>query len=175
MPLFDENSNKLIIHGMKKWKGRHNRFVKISKLVPNYTPKQIASHWKNYLDPNLCLDTLEYEEKKFIAEWIRKYRTSSGVIHWKYVVNDLKIRFGKRHSENKVKNYWNARIKREKKFKNKGQKEIKDENNEQEQGKEMYTEGNERKFIFHFVSSEDFLPRRPSKITIASLLNFDNL
>uniref|UniRef100_U9UW60 Uncharacterized protein n=1 Tax=Rhizophagus irregularis (strain DAOM 181602 / DAOM 197198 / MUCL 43194) TaxID=747089 RepID=U9UW60_RHIID len=153
MPLFDENSNKLIIHGMKKWKGRHNRFVKISKLVPNYTPKQIASHWKNYLDPNLCLDTLEYEEKKFIAEWIRKYRTSSGVIHWKYVVNDLKIRFGKRHSENK----------------------IKDENNEQEQGKEMYTEGNERKFIFHFVSSEDFLPRRPSKITIASLLNFDNL
>jgi hypothetical protein len=43
----------------------------------------------------------------------------------------------------------------------------------------MNTEENERKFIFHFVTSKDFfLPKDPkghSKITIASLLNFDNL
>lgn len=95
------------------------------------------------------------------------------------MVNDLKIRFGKRHSENKVKNYWNSKIKRRKRFRPKQQEETKYESHGQEQGKEMYTEGNERKFIFHFVKSEDFFlpkkPKGPSKITIASLLNFDNL
>lgn len=43
LSFFFLKSNKLITYGMKRWKNRHNRFVKISKLVPKYTPKQIAS------------------------------------------------------------------------------------------------------------------------------------
>ncbi|GBB99975.1 hypothetical protein RclHR1_00370016 [Rhizophagus clarus] len=137
MPLFDENSNKTIVH--------------------------------------VCLDALENEEKNFIVEWIQKHRTSSGVIHWKYVVNDLKLRFGKRHSENKVKNYWNSRRKTYlRKSKNEKQKQRKFKSQEQE---EFSSEKHE--FIFHFVTSEDFfLPKSPkahSKISIASLLNYNNL
>jgi len=30
------------------------------------------------------------------------------VIHWKDVINDLEKKFGRRHSDNKVKNYWYA-------------------------------------------------------------------
>ncbi|CAG8636371.1 363_t:CDS:2 [Rhizophagus irregularis] len=161
MLLFDETSNKLITYGMKRWKNRHNRFVKISKLVPKYTPKQIASHWKNYLDPSLCLDTLEFEEKKFIIKWIREHRTVTGVIHWKYVIKDLKIQFGKQHSENKIKNYWNSR-KKSYLRKLKGLKVRKDE----------------RKFIFHHVNSDELLiPKNQngySKISISFLLNYDN-
>ncbi|GBB86715.1 hypothetical protein RclHR1_01310011 [Rhizophagus clarus] len=184
---FDENSDKLITYGMKKWKNRHNRYVKISRLIPNYTPKQIATHWKNNLDPRLCLDSLENEEKKFIVEWIRGHRTSDGVIHWKYVINDLKIQFGKLHSENKIKNYWNRRKKsylrkinglKMRRFKTKEREEARTEKHEREQRKDMDTEENERKFIFHHVSSDDlFLQTNQigySRITISSLLNSDN-
>jgi len=131
---------------------------------------------------------LENYEKNFIAEWIQKHRTSSGVIHWKYIVNDLKLQFGKRHSENKIKNFWNAR---KKSYLRKSRNELKQqrlgvkesEERVQEQGKamnNMKVEENERKFIFHFVTSDDFfLPTKDqdgcSKITISSLLNFDNL
>ncbi|CAB4493674.1 hypothetical protein RhiirA1_450597 [Rhizophagus irregularis] len=191
MLLFDETSNKLITYGMKRWKNRHNRFVKISKLVPKYTPKQIASHWKNYLDPSLCLDTLEFEEKKFIIKWIREHRTVTGVIHWKYVIKDLKIQFGKQHSENKIKNYWNSRKKSYlRKLKGlkvrsiKTKEQVKEqemtgpEKQEQEQVKILDSEEDERKFIFHHVNSDELLiPKNQngySKISISFLLNYDN-
>ncbi|RIA82347.1 hypothetical protein C1645_743846 [Glomus cerebriforme] len=211
MPLFDENSNKVIMRSMKKWKNRYNRFVKISKLIPNYTPKQIASHWKNHLDPNLCRDSLNEDEKKFVAEWLQKNQTSNGLIPWKKVANDLNNRFGKKHAGNKIKNYWNARKKShlrkakteelkqrcrivEQQYRNirfkeqdKGKGKIRSEEEqgqekgksipEKQQGKSM-TEGQERKFFFKFVSSDPFiLPKNQneySKITISSLLNFDN-
>jgi hypothetical protein len=51
----------------------------------------------------VCHDPLSVEEKKFIAERAQKYQT---VVHWKHLIQDLKKRFGKLHSENKIKNHW---------------------------------------------------------------------
>ncbi|CAB4408386.1 unnamed protein product [Rhizophagus irregularis] len=47
MPLFnDEVPYEVVGH-------LDDRFVRISGLMPQFTPKQISHHWKNHLDPQL--------------------------------------------------------------------------------------------------------------------------
>src|SRR2546430_822023 len=53
----------------------------------------------------VCNEPMGYHEKKYVIELTQKYRTPKN-INWKYVIRDLEKRFGKLHSENKVKNYW---------------------------------------------------------------------
>ncbi|GET03596.1 hypothetical protein GLOIN_2v461622 [Rhizophagus clarus] len=91
---------------MRLWGKCNDRFVKISRFMPHRNAKQISHHWRNYLNPNLCKQPLGYDEKIYVIELARKYRTSNNTINWKYVIKDLKIRFGKLYAENQVKNYW---------------------------------------------------------------------
>ncbi|RGB41432.1 hypothetical protein C1646_752106 [Rhizophagus diaphanus] len=51
MPRFNDEDNKRIRHHMKMWGHLDDRFVRISELMPQFTPKQISHHWKNHLDP----------------------------------------------------------------------------------------------------------------------------
>ncbi|PKK75949.1 hypothetical protein RhiirC2_735422, partial [Rhizophagus irregularis] len=53
MPLFNDEENKRIRYHMKMWGHLDDRFVRISELMPQFTPKQISHHWKNHLDPQL--------------------------------------------------------------------------------------------------------------------------
>ncbi|CAB4485738.1 hypothetical protein RhiirA5_371442 [Rhizophagus irregularis] len=53
MPLFNDEENKRIRYHMKMWGHLDDRFVRISGLMPQFTPKQISHHWKNHLDPQL--------------------------------------------------------------------------------------------------------------------------
>ncbi|GBB95859.1 hypothetical protein RclHR1_02630004 [Rhizophagus clarus] len=109
--LFDEESNKLIRKYMKEYEHIHNRFVLISKLIPKYKPNQLSNYWNNYLDPRLCLDPLTEDEKIYIIEHVQSNRRINGLINWKLVVNGLKVKFGKLRSENRVRNFWNSKLK----------------------------------------------------------------
>ncbi|CAB4485727.1 unnamed protein product [Rhizophagus irregularis] len=102
MPLFSDKDNKCFKFLMRLW-GRYNdRFVRISRLMPRYTSKQLSNHWRNYLNPNWD------HEKGYVIELAQKYRTPK-YIKWKYVIQDLYVQFGKLYAENKVKNYWNSK------------------------------------------------------------------
>ncbi|CAB4485726.1 unnamed protein product [Rhizophagus irregularis] len=108
MPLFSDKDNKCFKFLMRLW-GRYNdRFVRISRLMPRYTSKQLSNHWRNYLNPNLCNQPLGDHEKGYVIELAQKYRTPK-YIKWKYVIQDLYVQFGKLYAENKVKNYWNSK------------------------------------------------------------------
>ncbi|CAB5353506.1 unnamed protein product [Rhizophagus irregularis] len=98
---------------MEEWGSYHNRFVRISREMPNHTARQISEHWRNSLNPDLCHDPLSINEKIFITERVRKCQMRSTTIHWKYIINGLVIRFGKLRSENKIKNFFNSRQRRE--------------------------------------------------------------
>ncbi|CAB4485767.1 hypothetical protein RhiirA5_431243 [Rhizophagus irregularis] len=75
-PLFNEEDNERIRNYMKENGHYHNRFVRVSKLIPKYTPKQISNYWRNYLNPELCHGPLGSCEKNFIIEWIVKHQKS---------------------------------------------------------------------------------------------------
>ncbi|GET03574.1 kinase-like domain-containing protein [Rhizophagus clarus] len=75
-PLFNEEDNERIRNYMKEFGHYHNRFVRVSKLIPKYTPKQISNHWRNYLNPDLCHEPLGSYEKNFIIDWIHKRQKS---------------------------------------------------------------------------------------------------
>ncbi|RIA79690.1 hypothetical protein C1645_840130 [Glomus cerebriforme] len=109
MALFSVVDNELIINYMEILGHYHDRFVRISRLIPKYTPKQISNHWRNYLNPKLCKKPLGYYEKKYIIELAQKYKTSKNQkpnINWKYIIQDLEKQFGNLYSENQVKNFW---------------------------------------------------------------------
>ncbi|RIA82611.1 hypothetical protein C1645_835083 [Glomus cerebriforme] len=113
MALFSEKDERLIISHMKSLGHYHDRFVRISRLMPKYTPKQISNHWRNYLNPKLCKKPLGNYEKKYIIELAQKYKKSRNQksnINWKNVIQDLEKQFGKLYSENQVKNFWGSNI-----------------------------------------------------------------
>ncbi|CAB4408010.1 unnamed protein product [Rhizophagus irregularis] len=57
---------------MEEWGSYHNRFVRISREMPNHTARQISEHWRNSLNPDLCHDPLSINEKNFIIGRVRK-------------------------------------------------------------------------------------------------------
>ena len=42
----------------------------------------------------------------FIIRWVEKHKNSNNKIHWKDLIFEMKKRFGKLRSENKIKNFW---------------------------------------------------------------------
>ncbi|GBC05093.1 hypothetical protein RclHR1_06020008 [Rhizophagus clarus] len=108
MPLFDANSRAIILNFMRAHGYNSNDYVGISKLIPQYNPKQIRQYWTNILDPRLNHSSLNKEEKLFIIRWIEN-RYPMGSINWGELINEIEQRFGKFRSKNKIKNFWNSR------------------------------------------------------------------
>ncbi|RIA96649.1 hypothetical protein C1645_361641 [Glomus cerebriforme] len=109
---FNDEDERLIISYMESLGHYHDRFVRISRLMPKYTPKEISNHWRNYLNPKLCKKKpLGYYEKQYVIELAQKYKTSrnqKSIINWKYIIQDLEKQFGNLYSENQIKNFWNS-------------------------------------------------------------------
>ncbi|CAI2165059.1 7353_t:CDS:2 [Funneliformis geosporum] len=114
MTLFDEESDFLISYYMDLFYKLSDRFVIISELMPQYQPKQISNRWRDYLDPKLCKKSLTNEEKIFIIEQTPNYRKLDWIC-WKGLSSCLENKSGRRHSYNKIKNYWNANQRRQQK------------------------------------------------------------
>ncbi|CAG8657087.1 9419_t:CDS:2 [Funneliformis mosseae] len=114
MTLFDDESDFLIRYYMGIYEKCPDRFVKISEIMPKYNPRQISARWRDYLDPNLCNDPFTEDEKRYIIEQTPNHRKSDNIC-WRDLSSDLEKRFGRFHSYNKIKSYWNVYQKRQKK------------------------------------------------------------
>ncbi|RIA82346.1 hypothetical protein C1645_835496 [Glomus cerebriforme] len=113
--LFDDESNALVEKYMKEYGHHPNRFIIISNLMPKYSPKQLSNRWRNFLDPKLCHLPLEENEKEFITKWIHKNQTGiDDIIHWKEIRLELKKHFHKVRSENDLKKFWYAKLRKDK-------------------------------------------------------------
>ncbi|CAG8734560.1 uncharacterized protein OCT59_018891 [Rhizophagus irregularis] len=95
---------------MKEVKDHPKRFTLVSKQMGNrISSKKIRQRWINKLNPSLCHDPLDEEEKSFINKWVENYKSqnpSADKIPWSKLILVMKEEFGKLRSENKVKNYW---------------------------------------------------------------------
>ncbi|CAB4422120.1 unnamed protein product [Rhizophagus irregularis] len=77
-----------------------------------FSPKMVRQRWTNDLDPRLCHDPFDEIEKLYMIEWVKKYKIqnpSSYKIPWNKLILEMKDKFGKLHSENKVKNFWHSK------------------------------------------------------------------
>ncbi|RIA88332.1 hypothetical protein C1645_775173 [Glomus cerebriforme] len=113
--LFSEEIDDKIIELMKEWGHLSSPYAKINEIIPEYTSKQIRRRWINKLNPELCPDPLNEEEKEFIIQGINnqlKLNPEDDKISWKDMISEMKIKFDKLHSENKVKNFWYANKKK---------------------------------------------------------------
>ncbi|CAG8645989.1 15057_t:CDS:2 [Funneliformis mosseae] len=86
-------------------------FAALSKMIP-YSPKQIADHWWNALDPRISKVPFSKEEKDFIYAWVEKYSKPQDTIQWKDLQPIMEAKFGKFRSRNDLKNVWNAKKRR---------------------------------------------------------------
>ncbi|CAG8619925.1 12604_t:CDS:2, partial [Rhizophagus irregularis] len=97
---------------MKEFGHLPNCYALISEKMGNkINPKRIYQRWTNNLNPNLCHDSFNDNEKSFINEWVEEYKIrnpSSRSISLKEIIPVMKEKFGKLRSENKVKNFWHA-------------------------------------------------------------------
>ncbi|GES86198.1 hypothetical protein GLOIN_2v1474454 [Rhizophagus clarus] len=103
--LFDNVSNQIIldcVYFLEKCNVR-NKYERISKILPQYTSRQIRHHYRNVL--NVRRDN----EKDFIVQWIEQHQEPNGTIRWKDLIPEMESRFGKLYSENKLKNFWYRR------------------------------------------------------------------
>ncbi|GBC03767.1 hypothetical protein RclHR1_05300008 [Rhizophagus clarus] len=101
---------------MEEFKHLKNPYAEISKLIPHLSAKQICHQWNNELDPSLNHDPLTEDERKVIDEWVDANREADGTISWKFCQRDMKMRFNKYHSTNKIKNAWNSKHNRQKPY-----------------------------------------------------------
>ncbi|RGB41424.1 hypothetical protein C1646_752097 [Rhizophagus diaphanus] len=99
---------------MKELGHLKNPYATISKLVPQYTAKQIRHQWNNELDPKLNHDPFTEDERKYIDHWVATKREAGGTINWTSCQRDMEISFNKLHSTNKIKNAWNSKHNRPK-------------------------------------------------------------
>ncbi|PKC07702.1 hypothetical protein RhiirA5_500478 [Rhizophagus irregularis] len=81
------------------------------KMNKRISPKRIRQRWTNNLDPRLCHDPFDEIEKLYMIEWVKKYKIqnpSADKIPWKKLILEMKDKFGKLRTENKVKNFWHS-------------------------------------------------------------------
>ncbi|RGB36584.1 hypothetical protein C1646_741675 [Rhizophagus diaphanus] len=81
------------------------------KMNKRISPKRIRQRWTNNLDPRLCHDSFDEIEKLYMIEWVKKYKIqnpSADKIPWKKLILEMKDKFGKLRTENKVKNFWHS-------------------------------------------------------------------
>ncbi|CAB5389208.1 unnamed protein product [Rhizophagus irregularis] len=98
-----------IIKFMNENKNERTPYIRASKEInKGFTSKQIRQRWISKLDPLLRHENLCEDEKLYIIEWVEKYRNEHPFnnINWKQLIKDLKNKFGKMRSENKVKNHY---------------------------------------------------------------------
>lgn len=61
----------------------------------------------------VCHEPFEEEEIIFIIQWIETNQiTQNDTTSWKDLIHVFECRFGKLRSDNKLKNFWNSRIRR---------------------------------------------------------------
>lgn len=65
--------------------------------------KRIRSHFKEWLDPNLCHDDLTADEIALLNDLVAKHEGSD--FSWKVFSDYLAMRFGRMHSPGKLKNW----------------------------------------------------------------------
>ncbi|GBC37522.2 hypothetical protein GLOIN_2v1844533 [Rhizophagus irregularis DAOM 181602=DAOM 197198] len=97
-----------IIKFMNENKNERNPYIKASKEIKEFTPKQIRQRWMSKLDPLFCHEKLCEDEKLYIIEWVEEYKNKHPFngIKWKQLIEDLNNKFGKMRSENMVKNHY---------------------------------------------------------------------
>ncbi|CAB5350316.1 unnamed protein product [Rhizophagus irregularis] len=97
---------------MKEFGHLSNCYALISEKMGNkINPKRIYQRWTNNLNPNLCHDSFNDNEKSFINEWVEEYKIrnpSSRSISLKEIIPVMKEKFGKLRSVNQVKNFWHT-------------------------------------------------------------------
>ncbi|RIA91446.1 hypothetical protein C1645_822037 [Glomus cerebriforme] len=103
MVLFDSRSENVIMQFMLDNPNHSSPFAVLSRMIP-YSNKQISHHWNNKLNPLLNHDDLVDNEKVFIYNW--GVQTEGGTISWKHCQQEMRTRFGKLFSTNKIKNTW---------------------------------------------------------------------
>ncbi|RGB41446.1 hypothetical protein C1646_739095 [Rhizophagus diaphanus] len=147
-----------------------NCFKKISKFMPEYTPKQISNHWKNHLYPNLCHDPLWKSKKDSIIkyiEWIHK-RSKSKMDGYD-VLHMLKIWIEKNYynyennvycEKNQSRKHLNKR-RPEDKVRNSSQK-INSSNSKKVAPQNYHIKKEHQKFILPFPSSNNIPSYTPS-------------
>ncbi|GES72839.1 kinase-like domain-containing protein [Rhizophagus clarus] len=110
MSYFTEEDDNAIENYMKELSHLANPFTLISKRMnERFSAKMICNRWRDHLNPDLCHEPLDYNEKSYIINWIVSHQildTSAYNIRWRELINEMKFKFGKLHSENKVKNFW---------------------------------------------------------------------
>lgn len=70
----------------------------------------------------VCSERLNKEEKKFIDIWIEEFTKNNKKIRWTKLMCEMEHKFNKKHSDNKLKNYWYSKKRtesRKKKLSNK--------------------------------------------------------
>ncbi|RIA83066.1 hypothetical protein C1645_743335 [Glomus cerebriforme] len=89
--LLSDEEKDIFLDGMSDLtcNGSRNPFVKMAEILP-YNPRQLCHYWRNYLDPNVCKDSLNDDEKQYIDNWISINKTDKGGIEWKNLRQDLK-------------------------------------------------------------------------------------
>ncbi|EXX55165.1 uncharacterized protein OCT59_003542 [Rhizophagus irregularis] len=103
--LFDDE----IISAMNEYKNEPNPYIKISKKInKGFTSKQIRQRWISQLDPRLCHNELDEDERSYINEWVKEYKNQnpSDKICWTKLILKMDKKFGKLRTENRVKNFW---------------------------------------------------------------------
>ncbi|RGB41707.1 hypothetical protein C1646_662815 [Rhizophagus diaphanus] len=98
---FNEEDDKKIKKYMKKLK---NFPIATFELVKKWVTELIQDKFVN-----VCHDSFNDGEKSYIDEWVEKYKIrnpSAEKISWSELIPDMKKKFGKLRSENKLKNYW---------------------------------------------------------------------
>ncbi|RIA87956.1 hypothetical protein C1645_827072 [Glomus cerebriforme] len=103
---FNENTDNIIINCMASMGHRDDCFARIARIIPPYNARQIASRWRNKLDPQISPEPLTMQEKIFINNKIRGYEMVGEKILWREIIRDLETTFGKRHTDNRLRNYW---------------------------------------------------------------------
>ncbi|GBC02829.1 hypothetical protein RclHR1_04840012 [Rhizophagus clarus] len=98
-----------IKNAMNEYKNERNCYVMISKkLGKEFTPKQIRQRWLSHLDPSICHEELNDDERSYITKWVKEHKSenSSDKICWTKLISEMHDEFGKLRSENKVKNFY---------------------------------------------------------------------
>ncbi|CAG8568312.1 12294_t:CDS:2 [Rhizophagus irregularis] len=73
---------------------------------------KVFGHLPNCNTLVICHDPFDEIEKLYMIEWVKKYKIqnpSADKIPWKKLIQEMKDKFGKLRSENKVKNFWHSK------------------------------------------------------------------
>ncbi|PKC02418.1 hypothetical protein RhiirA5_453918 [Rhizophagus irregularis] len=120
-----EEIDNEIKNAVNEYKNEPNRYVMISKKIgKGFTSKQIRQRWLSHLDPSICHEEFNEDEKNYIIEWVKDYKNnnSSDKICWTKLISEMNSKFGKLRSENKppsasglftcgqLEKYWSKRL-----------------------------------------------------------------